>query len=207
MTDKPRQHDEMKLAMDQLPEHLRAKARIGTAQIGWESNDGKEHKGPIHAHIFFHGLTDNEERELVKLGYSFDLNKLPEGAKKSVLDRETTRKVMRGGGFEKPNHEIEKPTLDEFMEEVKPKLNLDTIKSVASALISGKRVSKKQQKARMEVCHGCNKFRWNGKVARCGVCGCKLSGKSGILQLTSFIETEKYGCKHPAGSRWKEAGV
>ena len=48
---------------------------------------------------------------------------------------------------------------------------------------------------------------FDGHVLRCGVCGCKLKDDNSLINLARYEEGEKYGCKHPDGSKWKEAGV
>lgn len=86
----------------------------------------------------------------------------------------------------------------------------ENLKSITSAVLVGKQISKERQEERLKTCHGCELFRWNevDQEAKCGVCGCKLSGRSTkLLDLTSYEETEQYGCKHPRGSKWKENGV
>jgi len=110
-------------------------------------------------------------------------------------------------------------TLSKCWQEQVRKLNLtktkkrgitwENFKSITSAVLTGNHISKERQEARLKVCHDCELFKWNEHTQEgsCGVCGCKLSGSSAILELTSYEETDKYGCKHPTGSKWKENGV
>lgn len=76
------------------------------------------------------------------------------------------------------------------------------------AIATGKIVSEERQKARMEICSKCPKVTKDnfGRMS-CGICGCKLKGSSEIIQLTAYEETDRWGCKHPKGSRWKAEGV
>ena len=97
--------------------------------------------------------------------------------------------------------------LEKIAQVVRPKISWANFKSVMAALLTGKRISRERQMARLEVCHGCEKFQWDGATARCGVCGCKLDGDKSLVKLTLYEETETYGCKHPDGSRWQAAGV
>ena len=88
-----------------------------------------------------------------------------------------------------------------------PKPKFKDFMSVMSAMISGKYVSEERQLKRLEICHGCDNFVIDDGYPKCGVCGCKLDGDSKLIQLTAYEETEKYGCKHDAGSQWKKGGV
>lgn len=87
---------------------------------------------------------------------------------------------------------------------------LTQLVAVSSALFCGEGVPKWRREKRVEICHGCDKFVWfkNERVGRCGVCSCKISHRgTQLIDLARYEETKRYGCKHPKGSRWKEAGV
>ena len=90
---------------------------------------------------------------------------------------------------------------------VASKITWNNFKSILSALLTGEHVTKKRQERRLEICHSCDLFQYDGKNSSCGVCGCKLNGDKKLLQLTSYEETDSYGCKHPDGSKWKKNGV
>ena len=89
--------------------------------------------------------------------------------------------------------------------------------TLASALLTGKCVSKERMEKRVEICRTCPlvKFQGNDETALpyCGVCGCKVRGDRTLINLARFEETSKYGCKFPdpatnqRKSKWKEAGV
>ena len=86
---------------------------------------------------------------------------------------------------------------------------LDLLKksiSVARALLTGKDVSPERLEKRLEVCSSCDMMVKDGALMRCGVCGCKVA-ENGLVNLARYEETGSYGCKHPDGSKWKEAGV
>jgi len=78
--------------------------------------------------------------------------------------------------------------------------------SAISALVSGETVGEMQMRKRVEVCAQCEYVREANGEMRCGICGCKISGDRGILNLAKFVETDSYGCKHPNGSQWKANG-
>ena len=89
------------------------------------------------------------------------------------------------------------------------KITWDKFKSVVSAIVSGEHIPKEQQLKRLKICHSCELFRWDKIVeeGHCGVCGCKLGGNSRLTSLTTYKETDEYGCKHPNGSKWKKQNV
>jgi hypothetical protein len=79
--------------------------------------------------------------------------------------------------------------------------------TAASALLTGTVISPERVKKRIEVCATCDKVRRDGDKMWCGVCGCALKGDKSLINLARYEETPAYGCKHPAGSRWKENDV
>jgi hypothetical protein len=78
--------------------------------------------------------------------------------------------------------------------------------SVARALLTGRCVNETRMRERVEICSKCPLVVTKGKFLRCGVCGCPAK-ESGLINLARYEETAAYGCEHPEGSRWKEAGV
>jgi len=170
-----------------IPEHIRPKMKFGTASTEAVFR-GKTLRSKPVPQILFMGLTPEEKEELKEAGFDFDWD------------------AMLNGGAAEMFHK-EKPPLEKIAQVVRPKISWANFKSVMAALLTGKRISRERQMARLEVCHGCEKFQWDGANARCGVCGCKLDGDKSLVKLTLYEETEAYGCKHPEGSRWKAAGV
>lgn len=82
--------------------------------------------------------------------------------------------------------------------------------SLASALLTGEHVSPERVQKRLEICVDCPysiKSKTNIGKTKCGICGCKIKGDKSLINLALYEETEQYGCKAPAGSKWKEAGV
>jgi len=83
--------------------------------------------------------------------------------------------------------------------------------NVAKAIASGKRVSPERVAARVEICAECNKVQVVTKKGerriRCGICGCKIKGHRALINLATYEENKRWGCKHPKGSRWKKNGV
>jgi len=111
---------------------------------------------------------------------------------------------------EKPAPEsIKFPENGELELRTRPEISLKNLWSVASALFLGNGVESDRRKRRLEICRSCELLIFDeaNKVARCGICGCKLSGKENLVDLLRFEETDQYGCKHPEGSKWKKAGV
>jgi len=84
--------------------------------------------------------------------------------------------------------------------------NIKATYTVALALLTAKDVSRERLRKRLEICSSCEKVYLSGKVMKCGVCNCTLS-QSGLINLARYEETDSYGCKHPDGSRWKNAGA
>lgn len=86
---------------------------------------------------------------------------------------------------------------------------LDKTISLTTALLSGEVVSEETIKRRIEICSTCPLVKLSGKgqTMSCGVCGCRLRGDKSLMNLARYEETKSYGCKHPAGSRWRKAGV
>jgi len=78
--------------------------------------------------------------------------------------------------------------------------------SLASALLFGSPISRERMTKRVEICGECEHVQRKGNLLRCGICGCPAK-ESGLINLARYEETESYGCKHPNGSKWKEAGV
>ena len=87
-----------------------------------------------------------------------------------------------------------------------PQLAQDAI-SAATAVLTGDHVSEERVKARIEICAACPEVKnIKGKLS-CGICGCKVQGDKSLMNLALYEETDKYGCKHSQGSRWKKEGV
>jgi hypothetical protein len=188
VTDRPDQHGYWDLTI--LPEHIRAKVSYGRVGVKSTWRDGSVRESPPIPQIFFGNLTEDELEEVKALGFTFDFGKVVSGF-------QANRLIKTG----------DKPPVEEIQNRVRPKISWANFKSVMAALLTGKRISRERQMARLEVCHGCDKFQWDGENARCGVCGCKLDGDKALVKLTLYEETEAYGCKHPEGSRWLAAGV
>ena len=91
-----------------------------------------------------------------------------------------------------------------------PNLIRKTI-SLASAIVSGRRISADRIRNRIEICARCRFVRIrktrNGRKLNCRICGCRLRGDRSLINLARYEETRHYGCKHPRGSRWKKSGV
>ena len=88
-----------------------------------------------------------------------------------------------------------------------PKILKDTL-SVATALITGKNISKERIEARLIICSTCEYLRINNNILTCGICNCNLMKQDALYDLTRFEENQPlWGCKHASGSKWKEAGV
>ena len=104
---------------------------------------------------------------------------------------------------------IKYPENGELELRTRPEISLKNLWSVASALFFGSGIETDRRKRRLEICRSCDLLVFDevNKVARCGICGCKLSGKENLVDLLRFEETDQYGCKHPTGSKWKKAGV
>ena len=79
--------------------------------------------------------------------------------------------------------------------------------SLAIALLTGQDVGKDRMLKRLEICSKCDKVKHDGKLLRCGICGCKLKGDRSLINLTRYEETDRSGCKYPGGSKWKKFGV
>ena len=79
--------------------------------------------------------------------------------------------------------------------------------SLAAALLTGENVSQEVMLKRLEICTTCEKVQHDGKLMRCGVCGCKLRGDKSLINLARFKQTDKWGCKYPGGSKWTVAGL
>jgi len=83
--------------------------------------------------------------------------------------------------------------------------------SLAIALATGRRVSDERIRRRVEICSRCRYVRIRKTRRRrklnCGICGCRLRGRRALINLARYEETRRWGCKHPKGSRWKEARV
>ena len=79
--------------------------------------------------------------------------------------------------------------------------------SLASAVVSGDKISEDRIKARLAICIRCPLANRTYDPPKCSICGCKLKGDSSITNLVAYEETAQYGCKHPEGSQWKKAGV
>jgi hypothetical protein len=83
--------------------------------------------------------------------------------------------------------------------------------SLASALLTGKCVDQETLLKRLEICGECEFVSKDGKMMKCGICGCRVS-ESGLINLARYVETERYGCKFIDGegnrkSKWKDAGL
>jgi hypothetical protein len=83
--------------------------------------------------------------------------------------------------------------------------------SLAIALTTGRRVSDERIRRRIEICSRCRyvrirKTKGGGRKLNCGICGCRLRGRRALLNLARYEETQRWGCKHPEGSRWKAQG-
>ncbi len=94
---------------------------------------------------------------------------------------------------------------------VGPNLVQKTI-SVATALLTGERISADRIRRRIEICARCRyvrarKTRRGDRKLNCGICGCRLGGRRALINLARYEETRRYGCKHPRGSRWRKAAV
>jgi len=79
--------------------------------------------------------------------------------------------------------------------------------SLARALICGEHVNEERVKKRIEICSTCQHVEEVDNLMRCGICGCRVRGDRSLINLALYEETGEYGCKHPAGSRWKAEGV
>jgi len=82
--------------------------------------------------------------------------------------------------------------------------------SLATAVLSGKRIPADRIRRRVEICACCRYVRVRKRARqklRCGICGCRLRGRRALINLAAYEETARYGCKHPKGSRWKSRGV
>jgi len=81
--------------------------------------------------------------------------------------------------------------------------------SLASALLTGEHVSPERLEKRLEICSTCPYATKSKKAetTKCGICGCKIRGDKSLINLALYEETEHYGCKAPAGSKWKKEGV
>ena len=99
---------------------------------------------------------------------------------------------------------------DDAMRRPGPNLIRKTV-SLASALVTGRRVSNERIFRRIEICARCRYVRVkrtrNGRKLNCQICGCRLRGDRSLINLARYEETRGYGCKHPRGSRWKKSGV
>lgn len=89
-----------------------------------------------------------------------------------------------------------------------PRITLANLISVCKALFTGTGVSTNRRIKRLEICRECEYFRYceKHKRARCGICGCRVD-LSALINLAKYKETDRYGCKHPEGSRWQASGV
>lgn len=82
--------------------------------------------------------------------------------------------------------------------------------SMVKTVAKQNRVSQEIAEKRVAICESCP---YSEKVSeekpmRCTLCGCGLTKKLGVFNLASYAEDlPKSGCKHPKGSRWKEAGL
>lgn len=85
------------------------------------------------------------------------------------------------------------------------------MKIVAGALLFGKVISKERMEKRLDICRPCEYVKQQGEglaaLYRCGICKCKLKVDATLINLARYEETNKYGCRHPLGSRWKKQGV
>lgn len=82
--------------------------------------------------------------------------------------------------------------------------------SLASAVLSGEHVSPERVKRRLEICVECPysvKSKQHEAKSKCGICGCRIRGDKSLINLALYEETDAYGCKAPAGSKWKAEGV
>jgi hypothetical protein len=85
--------------------------------------------------------------------------------------------------------------------------------SLATAVVFGERVSDERIAKRLAICSNCDmmiikKDPGTGEeVMGCGVCGCRLKGDRALNNLALYEETDKYGCKHRQGSKWKQNNV
>jgi len=79
--------------------------------------------------------------------------------------------------------------------------------SLAAALLTGENVSQEVMLKRLEICAVCDKVQHDGKLMRCGICGCALKGDKSLINLVRFKQTARYGCKHGSGSKWTKAGL
>jgi len=79
--------------------------------------------------------------------------------------------------------------------------------SLAKAVATGTRVSDERIDKRLEICAACPKVIKASSGLKCGICGCKVKGDRSLVNLALYEETDKYGCKFPGGSKWKEGGA
>ena len=107
------------------------------------------------------------------------------------------------------------PEVPEIKPDERTEKTLTNLFSLASAIVTGKKISPERMRQRLAVCMECDRMRSDGSNWRCGVCGCKLDApdavndqlKSRLINLVLYEETARYGCKHGTGSRWKKAGI
>ncbi len=86
---------------------------------------------------------------------------------------------------------------------------VSAIVPIAHSIIFGKEVSDERYEKRVEICKACPLMLLDdNNEPHCGICQCKIKAKkNAIVNFAKFEENERYGCKHPLGSRWKENGV
>lgn len=82
------------------------------------------------------------------------------------------------------------------------------VASLTKAVVTGDRgVSQERREERLKICLKCPLSNKTYDPPKCSICGCKLRGDAGLVNLIAYEETKEYGCKHPSGSQWKKAGV
>ena len=91
---------------------------------------------------------------------------------------------------------------------INPNLIQKTI-SLATALLTGKRISPERIRHRIQICARCRyvrirRTRRGARRLHCNICGCRLSHRRLLINLARYEETRRWGCKHPRGSRWKK---
>jgi len=79
--------------------------------------------------------------------------------------------------------------------------------SLAVALTTGRRVSDERIRPRRVFRYVRIRNTRRGRKLNCGICGCRVRGRRGLVNLARYEETRRWGCKHPNGSRWQNAGV
>lgn len=88
--------------------------------------------------------------------------------------------------------------------------SIGQVKSFVKALFTGQKVSEEVTRKRIEICSSCPLVRENSDGQKwCGQCGCSVSSENKKLRNLAAYEENlpEWGCKHPEGSKWKNAGL